>query len=85
MYFRSLEGLEDKMDGHFIAYHELGYAGRNCSFGGIFSRWLYQTKGSRGASAGWAYSIQELAIAQNKDPEDLFAQYVREFLDGWTK
>ena len=84
MYFRSVDELEVMMWGHAKAFAQLGVLGeREETFGTAFAQWLHSAKQTSGASAGWAYSIAELADAAKVQPEVQLAVCLPEFLLLW--
>jgi len=85
MHFRDVAEFEAILHGHYLAYDQLGHRlERSETFNSAFSEWLYRAKGATGASAGWAFSIGELASAQGRDATELFSEFVREFFPLWS-
>ncbi|MEZ6046717.1 MAG: hypothetical protein R3C11_14300 [Planctomycetaceae bacterium] len=91
MFFHQLKDLEQQLDGHSVAYEELGYITRKEGFNSHFRSWLYQNE-RLSCSSGWAYrictmdeAVLELAKknAIESEPVKIFEFLVRKFLEEW--
>ncbi len=75
-----LADLQAMMDGHAHAFRQLSLLGEgSAAFGESFGNWLYSSRGSS-ATAGWAVSVEELAIGADVDPIELFFELADEFV-----
>ena len=79
MYFRSLAEFESILDGHGVAFEQLGMIDAAGGFNRCFSTWLHAERGVSAAS-GWAVGIENRAAELDQEPVSLFFRYAREFL-----
>ncbi len=81
--YRSLRELQAILDGHYLAFEQLGYVDRKSSFHRSFSDWL-RIHYKASCSAGWDIAIELLAREDGlREPESLFLILVDKFLQEW--
>ncbi len=84
LHYRNLDDFRTFLTGYFSAYSLLEKIDDENSFNTCFNNWLCHKTNSSGSS-GWEAVINELAKEKDADPEQLFFDYVQEFLDQWGK
>ena len=82
MFSEELSGLETLFHGHWMAYLEFAGIDRDESFNYKFTTWLWDKKRVPG-DAGWAVAIHLCAKKNDRDPEKVFEEFVKEFLGSW--
>ncbi len=81
--YRSLRELQAILDGHYLAFEQLGYVDRKSSFHRSFSDWL-RVNYKASCSAGWDVAIELLAKKDGStEPENLFLILIEKFLQEW--
>lgn len=84
MYYGSLKEFEAYLNGHQMAFFQLGAIAAGDSFHSTFVDWLFETAKVSGA-AGWYCALEQLAEREKKSEEELFQTLAPEFLAGWGK
>ena len=85
MWYRKLSDFESMFSGHWRAYCELaGFDDSENSFNLSFIRWLWEKKGLGASHNGWADAVGRYAAKEHTDPEEVFLEFVKEFLATWN-
>lgn len=81
--YRSLTELQAILNGHYLAFEQLGQAERKSSFQRSFSDWL-RVNYKASCSAGWDIAIELLSKKDGlTEPESLFLILIEKFLQDW--